>query len=363
MDVRQLTSFTVLAQELHFGRAAARLHLAQPALSQQIRQLEKELGSTLFLRSTRRVELTEAGELLLGRARAVLALLDRAADEQARLAQGRLGTVGIGFIGTATYDVLPGVARRLRTTLPDLRLDLRGEMLTPELVAGVLDFSLDVALMRPPMDPTGLRLLPLRTEPLVAALRADDPRAAGAAPPGRADDVRAAGAAPPGRADDPRADNQRADDPRARDPNAGDPRTVSAAPRGRGVEGRPDPGHAGGGLDLRSLADEPFIAHPSRRKSSMHQSMLDACHAAGFEPREIIEVRETSTLVTFVAAGLGVALVPASVRSLGIDGVAYVPLTGVAPTVELVMATREGDTSPGVRRVADVIEEYVRAAA
>lgn len=95
----------------------------------------------------------------------------------------------------------------------------------------------------------------------------------------------------------------------------------------------------------------------------MHQSMLDACHAAGFEPREIIEVRETSTLVTFVAAGLGVALVPASVRSLGIDGVAYVPLTGVAPTVELVMATREGDTSPGVRRVADVIEEYVRAAA
>ncbi|MFI5932298.1 LysR substrate-binding domain-containing protein [Actinoplanes sp. NPDC051494] len=296
MDLRQLTSFTVLAQELHFGRAAARLHLAQPALSQQIRQLEKQLGSTLFARSTRRVELTEAGALLLDRAHAILALIERAEDEQARLAQGRLGTVGIGFIGTATYDVLPGVARELRAGLPDLRLDLRGEMLTPELVAGVLDFSLDVALMRPPVDPSGLHLVPLRTEPLVAALRADDPRA------------------------------------------------------------------TAGALDLTTLAADAFVSHPSRRLSSMHQSLLDTCRAAGFEPREIIEVRETSTLVTFVAAGMGVALVPASVRSLGLAGVVYVPLTQGSATVDLVMATRAAETAPGVRLVAGLIEAHVRNA-
>src|SRR4051794_9380440 len=132
MDLRQLTSFTVLAEECHFGRAAARLHLAQPALSQQIRQLERGLGSPLFTRSTRRVELTDAGRLLLARAHAIVALVARAEDEQARLAQGRLGTVGIGFIGSATYDVLPGVAREIRDTLPGLRLDLRGEVLTPD---------------------------------------------------------------------------------------------------------------------------------------------------------------------------------------------------------------------------------------
>ncbi|GAA2589230.1 LysR substrate-binding domain-containing protein [Winogradskya consettensis] len=294
MDLRQLTSFTMLAQELHFGRAAARLHLAQPALSQQIRQLEKELGNTLFTRSTRRVELTEAGTLLLERAGTILALLTRAEDEQARLAQGRAGQVSIGFIGTATYDVLPGVARKLRAGLPDLRLDLRGEMLTPELVTGVLDYSLDVALMRPPTDRAGLDVVPLRTEALVAALRADDPRA------------------------------------------------------GAGV------------LDLTTLAMEPFVSHPSRRLSSMHQSLLDTCRAAGFQPREIIEVRETSTLVTFVAAGMGVALVPASVRSLGIDGVAYVPLLQRSATVDLVMATRSAETSPGVRRVAQLIAAHVR---
>jgi DNA-binding transcriptional LysR family regulator len=295
MDVRQLRSFTVLAEECHFGRAAARLHLAQPALSQQIRQLERELGGALFTRSTRRVALTGAGELLLTRARAVLALLARAEDEQARLAQGSLGTVGIGFIGTATYDVLPGVARQLRGELPGLRLDLRGEMLTPELVARLLDHTVDVALMRPPADPAGLRVTPLRNDPLVAALPADDPRAAAAV------------------------------------------------------------------LDLTTLAAEPFIAHPSRQLSSMHQSMLDTCRAAGFQPREVIEVRETSTLVTFVAAGLGVALVPASVRSLGVDGVAYLPLAQGSASVQLVMATRAEETAPLVARVADLITAYVTA--
>lgn len=295
MDLRQLRSFAVLAQECHFGRAAARLHLAQPALSQQIRQLERELGSPLFARSTRRVELTEAGLLLQSRARAILALVERAADEQAQLSAGRLGTVGIGFIGTATYDVLPGVARRLRAGLPDLRLDLRGEMLTPELVAAVLDHSLDVALVRPPADSAGLHVVPLREERLVAALRADDPRA-------------------------------------------------------RAAE-----------IDLALLAAEPFIAHPARQLSAMHQSLLDTCRAAGFEPREIIEVRETSTLVTFVAAGLGVALVPESVRSLGIDGVAYLPLTLPSATIDLVMVAREAETTPGVRRVAELIAAHVRA--
>src|SRR4051812_9837084 len=228
MDLRQLKSFTVLADECHFGRAAARLHVAQPALSQQIRQLERDLGGPLFTRSTRRVALTDAGELLLPRARGILALLARAEDEQAGLAQGRLGTVSIGFIGTATYDVLPGVARQLRGDLPGLRLDLRGEMLTPELVTGLLEHTVDVALLRPPADPTGLRVTPLPTEPLVAALRADDPRAAAAS------------------------------------------------------------------IELTTLATEPFIAHPSRHLSSMHRSMLDACRSAGFQPREIIEVRETS---------------------------------------------------------------------
>src|SRR3954451_16350479 len=99
MELRHLRSFEVLAEERHFGRAAARLHLAQPALSQQIKQLERELGVTLFTRTTRRVDLTEAGTRLAEHARAVLGGVDRARDDMARLADGRAGRVSVGFVG------------------------------------------------------------------------------------------------------------------------------------------------------------------------------------------------------------------------------------------------------------------------
>src|SRR4051794_26908875 len=137
MELRHLRSFAALAEEPHFGRTAERLHLAQPALSQQIKQLERELGVELFTRTTRRVELTAAGARFAGHARAVLADVDRARDDMALLAAGRAGRVSVGFIGTATYDVLPRVARQVRRELPDVELEVRGELLSPRLVAGL----------------------------------------------------------------------------------------------------------------------------------------------------------------------------------------------------------------------------------
>src|SRR3954462_2333135 len=114
MDLRHLRYFVAVAEERHFGRAAERLHLAQPALSQQIKQLERELGVQLFTRTTRRVEPTEAGLRFADHARSVLADVDRARDDMAALATGHAGRVSVGFIGTATYDVLPRVAREVR---------------------------------------------------------------------------------------------------------------------------------------------------------------------------------------------------------------------------------------------------------
>ena len=114
VPIQMLQYFCVLAEELHFGRAAARLHIAQPALSQQLRQLEREVGSRLLERSTRRVDLTEAGRLLRMRAHEVLATLDQTSADIELLAAGRAGRVRVGFVGTATYDVLPRVALRVR---------------------------------------------------------------------------------------------------------------------------------------------------------------------------------------------------------------------------------------------------------
>ncbi|MYS85823.1 LysR family transcriptional regulator [Embleya scabrispora] len=172
MELRQVRYFLTLAEECHFGRAAARLHIAQPALSQQIKQLEHELGTPLFARSTRRVELTEAGRHLTGYARTLVVEAERARLHMAELATGRAGRVAVGFIGTATYDVLPRVARTVRARLPHVTLDLRGELLTPQLVDGLTAGTYDLAVLRPGAATEGTTLTPLRTERLVAVLPA-----------------------------------------------------------------------------------------------------------------------------------------------------------------------------------------------
>jgi DNA-binding transcriptional LysR family regulator len=288
VELRHLRSFVVLAEERHFGRAAARLHIAQPALSQQLRQLEREVGSRLLDRSTRRVDLTEAGRLLQMRAQEVLATLDQTSADIELLAAGRAGRVRVGFVGTATYDVLPRVAQRVRAELPDLELELRGELLGPQLLDALRSGDIDLAVLRPgPVPPDDLVVRQLRVEPLVAVLPSGHPRA---------------------------AEKQ---------------------------------------VHLADLADSPVVTHPSGHRSTMQPLVLDTCRRAGFDP-EIVEVGETGTLVVFVAAGLGIGLVPASVRALRLDGVAYVPLAGDPVLVPLVLAHRP-DPAPAVERVAALV--------
>ena len=292
MELRHLRYFVAVAEECHFGRAAERLHIAQPPLSQQIRQLEAELGVQLLTRSTRRVELTPAGARYLERARVILAGVDAAGEEAVLVADGRIGRVAIGFTGSATYELLPSLSRRLRLQSPNLELDLRGELLTPSQVTGLLDRTLDVGFLRPPVRVPEIDLHPLRREPLVVVLPESHPQT---------------------------AQTQ---------------------------------------VTLTDLADEPFISYPSHHRSVVHDAVLDACQAAGFTPRAI-EVAETSTLVSFVAAGLGVALVPASVQHLRITGAVYRPLAGASPMVELAVATRQGETSPAVRRVLELARDLI----
>jgi DNA-binding transcriptional LysR family regulator len=289
MELRHLRSFATLAEERHFGRAAARLHMAQPALSQQVKQLEREFGVELVSRTTRRVELTEAGRRFAEHARTVLGSVDRASTDMAMVAQGSAGRVSAGFIGTATYDLLPLAAREVASALPGVRLDLHGELLSPALLDGLLDGTYDLVVLRPDgVARPEVDLRVLRTERLIAVLP-------------------------------------------DRHPLAGRSR-----------------------VDLADLAGEPFVMHFSGHRSSMHEHVLAACAAAGFRPATVMEVGETATLVVFVAAGLGVALVPDPVRSLKLDGVAYVELTGAA-TVDLALATRNGEANPAIRRVADIV--------
>lgn len=290
MELRHLRYFVAVAEHRHFGRAAERLHMAQPPLSQQIRQLEAELGVTLLNRTTRRVDLTPAGAAYLEHARDILAAVDAAGEEASRIAAGRAGRLMVGCVGSATYSLLPALAKALRSELPEVEFGFRGEMLSPGQIAALRDGSLDLALLRRLPDTSGLTLRDVRHERLLVALSQEHRYAA----------------------------------------------------RKR--------------LRIADLAGEGLVVHAGSGRSAMHSLVHDLFQAADLELEVVHQVAETSTLVTFVAAGLGVAIVPEPTSALNVPGVVYVPLVG-APGVDLVVATREGDANPVLTRALGRLTE------
>jgi DNA-binding transcriptional LysR family regulator len=178
MELRHLRYFVAVAEELHFTRAAERLGIKQPPLSLQIRQLERELGTSLFHRLTRGVELTETGTLLLDEARRVLDQVERIKAEVQSRARGETGCIHLGFAGATCFQPLvPGIIRAHRERYPGV-LASPEQRDTPRLVAGLRSGEIDVAFVRPPLsDGEGLEVEPLVEEPMVIALPESHPRA------------------------------------------------------------------------------------------------------------------------------------------------------------------------------------------
>jgi DNA-binding transcriptional LysR family regulator len=292
MDLRRLRYFVAVAQTRHFGRAAERLFVAQPALSQQIKALETELAVVLFTRSTRRVELTPAGVRLLERAQEILHLADSAVVEVRRVHAGEEGLIRLGFIGSATYELMPALSRSLQADLPMLQVELKGELLSPEVAVALVERRIDIGVLRPFDAPDGVQVRTLRSEPLVVAVPAGHP------------------------------------------------------------------GAGAGDVALAALAAEPFVGYV-RAGSAMANVVATACAAAGFEPQIRAEVRETAALVSFVAAGIGVALVPASVQSVRIPGVVFLPLSDLHPTVDLVVAWRTDGPQGVIAQTLDRLHALV----
>lgn len=299
MDLlRQLHYFVTVAEERHFGRAAARLHMAQPPLSQQIRRLEAEVGVELFTRTTRRVDLTEAGTAYLERARGILASVDTAADEARRVAAGAVGHLAIGCVGSATYSLLPALSRRLAQDLPGIEFSFRGEMLVADQVDALREGRIDVALLRPPVADRTLAVTTLREERLMVAV-----------------------------------------------------------PTGHRLAARKR-------LRVADLAGTDLIVHSAGRRSAMYDVVRRLFADADLAPHIRHEVGETSTMITLVAGGLGVAVVPEPVEALALAGVRYLPLTGTArgtATVELGVAHRADRDEPHLRRTLATLQDLVTA--
>ncbi|MHB1810059.1 MAG: LysR substrate-binding domain-containing protein, partial [Solirubrobacteraceae bacterium] len=270
-ELSLLKSFVAVAEELHFARAADRLHMAQSPLSQQIKRVEAQLEVRLFERTTRHVALTPAGELLLERAREILAAVEDVRREVLEAAAGELGALAIGFTGSATYSLMPAIATSLRRELPGAQLSLHGDLLTSMQVERLLAGELNLGVLRPPLHDDELVAEVIRREPLIAAL-----------------------------------------------------------PEGHALARLQ-------AISVTALESEPFVCFP--RLSAMWSAVQGLCAAHGFIPAEAHVAAETSTLIAFVAAGMGVSLVPASATQMRVIGAIYRPLVEVA-TVELALAWR-----------------------
>jgi DNA-binding transcriptional LysR family regulator len=171
IELRHLRYFVAVAEELHFGRAAERLHLAQPPLSQQIRKLEELLGYPLFTRTSRSVSLTTAGETLLQRARRTLRNVQRDIDETRSIGRGDVGSLHIGFIGSAMLATLPAIFRSYGEAYPRVRLHLH-ESFTATVMEGLENGTLDAGILRD-VDPVeGVQVTTLWSEPFIAVLPA-----------------------------------------------------------------------------------------------------------------------------------------------------------------------------------------------
>jgi DNA-binding transcriptional LysR family regulator len=176
MDTRLLETFVAVAEELHFRRAAERLHVAQPAVSRQIRRLEDELGVQLLIRDRRKVMLTEAGQAYLGEARTILSRLEVAQQEARRVERGEVGSLSVGYTQLfVMHGVFPETVRLYRERFPGVELQMR-ELLTSEQVEALLEGNnIDVGLGTLPVTAEGLRTETLLEEPLVVALPANHP--------------------------------------------------------------------------------------------------------------------------------------------------------------------------------------------
>jgi len=301
MELRHLRYFIATAEEGHITRAAERLGMQQPPLSQQIRGLERELDVQLFRRKPRGVELTDAGRALLTDARAILAHIDHAFASTRRTARGEQGRIAIGFTSSAPFHpFVPRVIRAFRDAFPLVSLTLE-ESGTTELIGDLREERVDAAFIRTAVaDPAGLVVDRLLEETMLAALPSDHPLAR---------------------------------------------------------SGRGD----GAGVNLKRLAGETFIVYRRHTGPGLYDAIIAACHAAGFSPLVGQEAPRIVATLNLVAAGLGLSIVPASLQRMQMDGVAYRRLTGaVQPKEPMLLASRRGDTSAVVRQFLALVRQTAK---
>jgi DNA-binding transcriptional LysR family regulator len=298
MELRQLRYFIAVAEELHFTRAAARLHIGQPPLSHAIQMLEQDVGARLFERNKRWVRLTEAGRLFLVDARRMLALAEEARSTAQRAERGEAGELRIGFTySTPLTPLFAAAINRYRQDHPQVSLLLQ-ELATLRQLDGLGQRTIDLGFVRTPElpIPAGIRTTLLREDPLVAVLPASHPLAAQAI------------------------------------------------------------------VHIADLAALPFVMYPPGAGTSIYPQIFRLCRDAGFVPHVGQTAKESSTIIGLVAAGSGVTMLPSSFARVQMDGVAYRPLADKGAVTMLYLAQRDEETSPLLAGFIEVVMQAAQGA-
>lgn len=298
MELRHLRYFLAVAEEGNVTRAAERLHISQPPLSQQLKDLEHTLGVTLFVRSPQGMALTAAGEAFRDEARHIVQAAEHARQVAVRASLGQTGTLRVGFTSSAAFNpVVAGTLREFRRQWPNVQVQLE-ETNTTRLTEGLLHHKLDAAFLRPAStDMPELQVHRFKDERMKVVLPASHPLA-----------------------------------------------------RLKRIE-------------LRRLSQDAFVLFPRQVGLSLHDAIIGACQAAGFEPRIGQETPQLSSVINLVAAELGVSIVPASLAQIQLKGVSYLDVAGPAPVATLGLAVLRQHTSPTVSNLWSVARTIERASA
>jgi DNA-binding transcriptional LysR family regulator len=299
MELRHLQQFVAVAEEKHITRAAERLGMQQPPLSQRIKGIENELGIQLFKRKARGVDLTAAGRIFFNHARLTIAQHERGLDATKRAARGEQGQLRVGVPPTAPFHpLLPAAIRAFREAYPSVSLTM-DECLRAELVGRLQDERMDVAFIRAPLSKIdGLTIYPLCTEPMMAALPTGHPLARKS---------------------------------------------------------------ARGGLPLSALSDDTFIAYAREQGPAIYEATVAACLKAGFSPRLGQEAPRVTSALSLVAAGLGIAIVPASMRRMGMENVVYRDVRSATQLKAFLrISTRSNESSIVVQNFLTIVRRMAR---
>lgn len=287
MNLKQLRQFLAVADELHFGRAAERLGMTQPPLSQSIQALEEELGVRLFARTKRSVALTAVGAEWLPHVRRLLEDAAALPETARRLARGQLGSLRLAFVSIADYSILPALISAFKASYPEVEVSLR-EATSDLAIEALLAGEIDAGLIVPQSGlHAGLAYHPLVREPLVAAV----------------------------------------------------PEAWIA-----GGRIRPEADQ----LAFADVVDEPLILFPRKSAPAFHDIVTSHYATIGARPRIVQEAIQMQTIIALVAVGLGLALVPQSLTALRRDGVRYLPLGEQAPVLETGLVWRRDELLPAV---------------